>query len=57
MEARNVILIVSGNKKAEIVRRLLEGEISEQLPASLLRNHPNCSVYLDAEAASLLGKK
>ena len=57
MEARNVLLIVSGNKKAEIVRRLLEGEISEQLPASLLRNHPNCSVYLDAEAASLLEKK
>jgi 6-phosphogluconolactonase/glucosamine-6-phosphate isomerase/deaminase len=57
MEARNVILIVSGSKKSEIVRQVLEGEISEQLPASLLRNHPNCSVYLDAEAASLLGKK
>jgi len=57
MEARNVILIVSGSKKAEIVRRVLEEEISEQLPASLLRNHPNLSVYLDAEAASLLEKK
>jgi galactosamine-6-phosphate isomerase len=57
MEARNVILIVSGNKKAEIVRQLLEGEISEQLPASLLRNHPNCSVYLDFEAANLLQNK
>jgi galactosamine-6-phosphate isomerase len=57
MEARNVILIVSGNKKAEILRRVLEEEISEQLPASLLRNHENFSVYLDAEAANLLQNK
>lgn len=57
MEAKNVILIVSGSKKAEIVRRVLEEEISEQLPASLLRNHENFSVYLDAEAASLLEKR
>ena len=57
MEARNVILIVSGNKKAEIVRQILEEEISEQLPSSLLRNHQNFSVYLDTEAASLLEKK
>lgn len=57
MEARNVILIVSGNKKAEIVRQILEEEISEQLPSSLLRNHQNFSVYLDTEAASLLENK
>lgn len=57
MEARNVILIVSGKKKAEIVSQVLEGKISEELPASLLRNHPNFSVYLDAEAANFLQKK
>ena len=57
MEAKNVILIVSGSKKAEIVRQVLEEEISEQLPASFLRNHKNYTVYLDAEAASLLEKK
>jgi galactosamine-6-phosphate isomerase len=57
MEARNVILVVSGSKKAEMVRQVLEEEISEQLPVSLLRNHENFSVYLDAEAASFLQKK
>ena len=56
MEARNVMLVVSGNKKAEIVKQVLEEEISNNLPASLLRNHPNFSVFLDAEAASLLKK-
>jgi len=55
-EARNVILLVSGSKKAEIVKQVLEEEISEQLPASLLRRHKNLSVYLDVGAASLLQK-
>lgn len=32
MEARNVMLIVSGSKKAGIVQQVLEGEISEALP-------------------------
>jgi galactosamine-6-phosphate isomerase len=56
MEAKNVMLIVSGNKKAEMVKQVLEGEISEERPASFLRNHPNFNVYLDAQAASLLKK-
>ena len=56
MEAKSVMLVVSGIKKAEILKRVLEEEISEKLPASLLRNHPRFSVYADAEAASLLNK-
>jgi galactosamine-6-phosphate isomerase len=57
MEARNVFLLVNGKKKAEIVKQVLEGEISTQFPASFLRNHKNFSVYLDNEAAGLLQKK
>jgi len=56
MEAKNVMLIVSGEKKAEILKKVLEEEISNQLPATLLRNHPNFTVFADAEAASLLKK-
>ncbi|HXS56266.1 MAG TPA: hypothetical protein VN726_09080, partial [Hanamia sp.] len=56
MEARQVILMISGFKKAEIARAVLEDEISTQLPGSFLRNHPNCTVYLDEAAASLLKK-
>ena len=54
MEARNIILLVSGRHKAEIVQKVLEGEISEQLPASLLRRHPGLQIYLDKEAAALM---
>jgi len=57
MEAKHVILLVSDNKKASIVQQVLEGEISEMLPASFLRQHKNFSVYLDKTAARLLRKK
>jgi galactosamine-6-phosphate isomerase len=56
MDARQVILLISGFKKAEISRAILEDEISTRLPGSFLRNHPNCTVYLDEAAASLLKK-
>jgi galactosamine-6-phosphate isomerase len=54
LESRNIFLLVSGAKKAAIVRTVLEGEISEKVPASLLRDHPGLRVYLDREAASSL---
>jgi len=54
MEARYVMLIVSGHKKAAIVQQVLEGKISEQFPASLLRLHKGLRVYLDNDAATNL---
>jgi len=54
MEARTIILLVSGGHKAKIVQQVLEGEISEQLPASLLRRHPGLQIYLDKSAAALI---
>ncbi|HZI68244.1 MAG TPA: glucosamine-6-phosphate deaminase [Hanamia sp.] len=56
LEAKNIMLVVSGSKKAEILKKVLEEKISIEIPASLLRNHSNFSVYADAEAASLLKK-
>jgi galactosamine-6-phosphate isomerase len=52
LEARHIILLVSGNHKAGIVQQIIEGEISEQLPASLLRLHPELKIYLDMDAAA-----
>ena len=56
LQARHVILLVNGEKKAGILQKVLEEEISPQLPASLLRDHKNFSVYLDKEAAQFLQK-
>jgi galactosamine-6-phosphate isomerase len=54
MESKAIILIVNGVKKAKILQQVVEGEITEKVPASILRLHPKCFVYADIEAASLL---
>jgi 6-phosphogluconolactonase/glucosamine-6-phosphate isomerase/deaminase len=57
MDAKNVVLLVSGKHKAEIVKQVLEGEISEKFPASFLRKHPSFYSFLDKDAASLLSAR
>jgi len=44
-------------RKAPAVKAYLEGEISPMAPASILRQHPNVTLYLDANSASLLRGK
>jgi len=53
MEAKKIILIVTGSHKAAIVKEILE-ENAPQLPASLLRNHPGLTIYLDKQAAQFI---
>lgn len=56
LEAKKVVLIVSGRNKADAVKDFLEGEITQDCPASVLRNFDNTVVIIDEEAASLLDK-
>jgi len=51
MEAKHVMLLVNGEKKAPIVQKVFEDDISEEIPASLLRRHPNFIVCLDSASA------
>ncbi|HEY4653981.1 MAG TPA: glucosamine-6-phosphate deaminase [Cyclobacteriaceae bacterium] len=53
-EARTAILLASGLAKAEIVKQVLEGDISNEIPASFIQLHPNAYVFLDSAAASKL---
>ena len=55
-EAEKVLLLVSGKHKAQAVKDLVEGEITPDCPASVLRNNKNAIVIVDEEAASLLNK-
>jgi glucosamine-6-phosphate deaminase len=55
--AKMPLLIASGKSKAEAVRRLLEGAVDESCPASYLRTHPNFTLIIDEEAASLLSEE
>jgi len=57
LEARHVFLMATGRHKAAIVQKFLEGPVSADLPATLLRNHAGLQVFLDADAAALLTTK
>lgn len=51
MVAEAIFCTVPGTHKREAVRRMLNGPIEEMCPASALRRHPRCVMYLDREAA------
>lgn len=57
MEAKHILVASSGERKAEAVKATLEGPISEDCPASILRTHPNVTFIMDDAAASLLKKQ
>jgi glucosamine-6-phosphate deaminase len=52
--AQKVIASVPGRRKAEIIRRVVEEPISTNCPATILRTHPDATVYLDSESAAQL---
>jgi len=52
--AKKIVLPVSGTQKSEQLARLMNGEISTQFPASLLRLHPAVTCFCDGDAASKL---
>ena len=54
MRARHIIMIASGEKKAGIIKTLLEQVVDQDVPASILTLHPHFTLIVDEEAASLL---
>jgi glucosamine-6-phosphate deaminase len=54
MEAKRVILIAWGERKANIIKASVEGPVTNLVPASFLQEHTNASFVLDIEAASKL---
>lgn len=54
MTAKKIILIACGSSKAEAIKGMVEGPITEALPASILQRHPDVTLLVDAAAASLL---
>ena len=54
LEARSLMLVAKGSGKAEIVRKMLLGRVTEAVPASLLRHRPDCDYYFDTQAAAKL---
>lgn len=53
-EARHLLLIAHGQRKAEAAARAIEGPITEDFPASMIQVHPHVTVILDEAAAGKL---
>ncbi|HZJ57503.1 MAG TPA: glucosamine-6-phosphate deaminase [Clostridia bacterium] len=54
MQARNIILLITGSAKARIAAKALRGSITPDVPASVLQLHPFVTVILDKESAAYL---
>jgi glucosamine-6-phosphate deaminase len=52
--AREIALIATGEHKARIIQRTVEGDVSQDVTATFLQRHENASVYLDQPAAAEL---
>jgi glucosamine-6-phosphate deaminase len=52
--AKKIICLAPSSRKAEIVAKMLKGEVTTSCPASILRNQPQATLFLDTHSASLL---
>ena len=56
LNAKKVFLMANGSKKAEVIKKTVEGPVTEDFPASIMQRHENGVILVDEEAASLLSK-
>jgi len=54
LKAKEILAVVPDTRKALAVKACCEGKVSPMAPASILRTHPNATIYLDRNSASLL---
>ena len=56
MDAKQIVLIAFGEKKAKAILDTVKGEITTDVPASILQEHPNVTIIVDEAAAALLNR-
>lgn len=56
LNAKRIILIAFGEGKAEVIKRAIEGDIVDQVPATYLQNHPNTVFVMDNAASAKLSR-
>jgi len=54
LKVKHLVLIVNGRAKAEVVKKMLSLDITNEFPSTALLLHPNLTIILDKEAASKL---
>lgn len=54
MKAKKIVLIATGESKADAIYKTINGEVTPEVPASVLKNHPDAILLIDKDAAKLL---
>lgn len=54
IQSRMLLLLASGEAKADAIYKTLKGTIRPEVPASIIQLHPNATILLDIKAAKLL---
>lgn len=54
MQSKMIVLMAYGQGKADAIKQMIEGPVTEDLPASVLQKHPNVVIIVDEAAASAL---
>ncbi|AIO19394.1 Glucosamine-6-phosphate deaminase 1 [Candidatus Izimaplasma bacterium HR1] len=54
LNAKKIILAATKSNKAEIIKRLINNDISENLPASFLKKHPNVIILVDEDSGKYI---
>lgn len=57
MKSKEILAVVPDARKAPAIKACFDGEINPMAPSSILRTHPNATVYLDTHSAALLSRK
>ncbi|MBB5174710.1 glucosamine-6-phosphate deaminase [Texcoconibacillus texcoconensis] len=57
LESKEIVLLASGENKAEALRELVEGEKDEANPSTALQGHPNLTIIADRQACKKLGEQ
>lgn len=56
LNSEKIVLLAFGEEKAAAIKAMIEGPMTNEVPATALQNHANVTVFLDEAAASLLTK-
>lgn len=57
MKSSSIVCTVPDRRKADALKKTIEGEVSNMIPASILQQHKDCHIFADEEAGSLLEKR
>jgi glucosamine-6-phosphate deaminase len=57
LKSKEILAVVPGPKKAQAIKACFDGPVSPMAPSSILRTHPNATIYLDRESVALLSQE